>query len=235
MWIWTMILAVRDGGELYYIIAILILGIVGAIADKLKNRMGGVDRERESRPEPPKPIARPQAGARPARPRTPQGRPILREGPARAPAAPVRPPVRRPAPPPRRPMETPRRGVPDAAEPVFQRAPAGPPPARPAAKLGTLRPEPVRPAKIPPPPPPEGRPVQPHAPTPVGRLTPRQVARIAQVKETAHTLARPPIAEPLDVGSFRQLNLAEVRRAIVLNEILGPALALRQAEHLWDQ
>ena len=45
--------------------------------------------------------------------------------------------------------------------------------------------------------------------------------------------ARPLAA--LGLGSFRNLPMAEIRRAIVLNEVLGPPLAIRGPEQIWDR
>ena len=50
--------------------------------------------------------------------------------------------------------------------------------------------------------------------------------------------AAPALAEPavaFGLGSFRNLSMAEVRRAIVLNEVLGPPLATRGSEQTWDR
>ncbi len=54
-------------------------------------------------------------------------------------------------------------------------------------------------------------------------------------RRPAATPGRRPSDLVADVGSFRKLSLAEVRRAIVLNEILSPPLALRDAKQTWDQ
>ncbi|UCD30287.1 MAG: hypothetical protein JSV03_07410, partial [Planctomycetota bacterium] len=38
-----------------------------------------------------------------------------------------------------------------------------------------------------------------------------------------------------EIGSFKDLRVDEVRRAIVLNEILGPPLALRDYDRPWER
>ncbi|UCD28237.1 MAG: hypothetical protein JSV03_14280, partial [Planctomycetota bacterium] len=97
MWIWSDILAQDDIGEgLFYVIAVLILSIIGAVFEKFKRKMGDVQEEVKKRPPVPRrqaPSQRKVVGERPA------ARPVARaEG---RPAA--RPPVRRRPRPPQRP------------------------------------------------------------------------------------------------------------------------------------
>lgn len=207
----THILADADGGiqDLIWIVAILLLSIVGAIAEKLK-RMGG-PKEPPEEPRSPKPIRPPEPAPRPVQPqRARPQRPLPRAaetGPTR-PRGPGSRPVRPPAPP-RAPMAQPvaRPGTP--ARPPAP-APVAPPPrpAQPSLAVKDLSKVEV-----------EGPLLAKDLIQPITAQSPKATAPPAQ-KLPAAAIAPP-------VGSFRDLSLAEVRRAIVLNEILGRPLALR--------
>lgn len=220
MHMWASIMAVGDGGgELFYVIAILILGAITAIVEKVKQKMAGDDapkreppatRRAKPGPQPPRP-ARPQPpAARPADRRTPPVRPA-------APAAPARPPTpaRRAAPP--RPPTT-RAPAPPAPTPQIEETHR-----RLVAEAPTL--QDVGEHEI-------GHVAQHHMETKVekgrkpGKLT-RKADRRPAAAPQAHTRS--------SVGSFRNLTLPEVRRAIVLSEILSPPLALRDPDQLWDR
>lgn len=219
---WMSILAQSDdyGGELFYIIAVLILVSFSALFEKFKRTMAGKDEQPMKRPpavprrpdrpaQPPRPVSRPQPPrARPVGGETPPARPPV---PARP--GPAAPPRRPPAPPPRRPTPTRRRVVTDAPTPMSRAAPTPLRPVRPAERLGPARLEPeVEKSSL-------------------------QVSRLAKVVETrpAALPQRPSVEVVPDVGSFRHLSIAEIRRAIVLSEILSPPLALRNVQSTWDQ
>jgi len=193
MSIWNVILADGSGGkELFYVVAVLILAGLGAIADKLKPK----GQEGES---PAKPSPRPQArGSAPVRgPRRPEERPAR---PARPVSRPVARPVSRPTSP-----------------PVFQREqpaiPVAPPrPQRPqsdrarraAAEMAALQARPVPVVDT------QSRFAE------MKRKTKAARARTESVTGRGGTTA------------LGRLSRQDLRRAIVLNEILQPPLALRE-------
>jgi len=188
MWIWSYILAQDDGGieGLYYVIAVLILSAVGALAEKFKQKYGETE-EKPRRPSPPRPTARP-------------GRPPLpteqRPKPAAPPSRPwPRPPIRRPVQPPvARPAEVAERPVKKVPR-EFKRYQAEV--LRPAVEISETRPATEKPSPL------------------------------VEVKKEK--------VECADIGSFDDLSLQDIRRAIVLNEILGQPVALRGESHLWER
>lgn len=235
-----------DGGQLIYIIAIIILSLAGWLAEKFKQKMA--DSPSKSRPvsrsRPPQREADREA-PRPGVPpvvRRESSPPTAREVPQRRPTRPMippppgarpRPPARRPAPPPARP-----RPAFDQYETVYE-APK-PPPARP---VPPPRPRPQPAAGSPPQ-------IEPQrarllAAAEADRLRKEAEARLREQQAsdlgTLGTItpaapsapsakaAKPAAtaAGPGQIGDFRKMNARQWRQAIVLNEILQPPIALR--------
>ena len=207
--------------DLFYIIAVLILAGVGAIVEKIKRKMAEPKGRGPGRPAPPGRVSgetEEEAGV---------DRPFIfigREEPAP-------PPPPRPARPAQPAAASPRRAAP--ARPVTVPRPTV---QRPAAKSPPSRERSQRPAGQPSPP----------AATPsqqVGarRDVPYEVVPgegVFEAEETHRVVAdapsrpasvRPsvPAADVLDLASFRKLSPNQLRRVIVLNEVLGLPVALR--------
>lgn len=184
------------GGEFIYVIAVLILSVAGALADRFKKRQ-------EARAEEEK-----AAAARPSRPTADTAR-------QRPTAPPTASPSRRPAPPV------------VVIEPAPTARPAGdrPRPAPRAAKRRPAKPEPPTPATLGP------------QPVVVRRAQPAALSEDSVVSSTridvsrsisasiSQLQAQPSTAVPTQ--AMRRLSRQELRRAIVLSEVLAPPLALR--------
>jgi len=208
MLIFSTILA-QDGGMnegLFYVIAVLILSVVGAVFEKIKRKMADTQEKKEK--------PRPKGAERPGPAQQPR------------PARQKRPPVAAPA------------------RPVARAEP------RPTVR----RPPPARAPRVP------KRPVHTGAPirVEVKEVVPETlVERIASEAGAGAEYSRPVTTKPATegegapgkmsalfekrkavafkaVGSFRNLSKDEVRRAIVLNEILSPPLCLRDYSKFWD-
>jgi hypothetical protein len=216
------ILAQREGygQELFYIIAILILSVGSAIFQKVRQKFEEPDEGRKPEPEkriemiderPPQRRASPAPPVRPARPAAP----MTREQPRRPPVRPM-PPVRERPP---------------------SRQPA-PPPARPARDVGRMPPiEPRRtPAPRPAAPVPRPRPAQPARPAAPARSAAAEVEFVGeplrdtmQRRDDVRAAGLPAAVErakPVSV-SLGDMSMDDLRRAIVLKEILDPPVALR--------
>ena len=199
MLIWSDILADNgDFGEgLFYVVAVLILSIVGAVFEKFKGKASqDEDRKVERKPAP-------------SRRRVPPRRPVDVERPA---APPVRPVVGREDRPVAHPPQRSRPRPPQRARPVRARKPAVPP--RPVILVEPVEETTVERVELP------GLKIEKDA----------QVAAVSEVKKTVADGAG-----FADIGSFRWLGRDEIRRAIVLNEILGPPLALRDYDRPWER
>jgi len=227
---WPAILA-KDGdfsSELLYVIAILILAGIGAIADKIKQKMAGESKPPAKQPGPrevprseirvEEPPRRP-APPRPAAPQRPQQQrqaprpPVVWEAPQpRQPYRPQAPPRPRPATP-RPPQE--RRVQPEAAptsaaaRSVVSVAPTV------AGDVGAL----------------QGRP----APT---QLAARQVGEktgLVSERDVGPPTARPAHAAEVKHPGIEWLSLtrADLPRAVILSEILSPPIALREQDRLF--
>ena len=201
-------------GQLVYVIAILILSGLGALLEKLKNKQ---EQRTTSRPKPSEPSK--TAPEQPARIPQPLGRvePLPPQGPAHSPPAP--PTVRRePAPlPPPRPVQSP----PLAPSPVPTLRQPPPVPRRPVVP-------PPQPQKVPP-----RRPIgEPKRPLPVPSVASRLQPTI-QAPEPPRVVSQTP-AQPVPaqaktaMGRRRRLSARELRRAVVLSEILQPPVSLRE-------
>jgi len=236
------LLLVHDNfDQLIFVIAVLILSIGGAIAEKLKRKLGGPTERppMEGELRFPKP---PVTGEGPARSTAPPARPVGRTAEqGEPPASPARPrppagapaaPVRRPPPPPS-PWSTPRRTEPRPTTGRPQPTTPGPrrqiPPPTPAPRRV---PRPVEPA-IPPV----------AAPSVIAEQLARRAAQLGPTVQvpgpvsTAGGPPRPPLqsaaAAPAPAFGGQWLgptSITDLQRAIVLNEILAPPLALRDMD-----
>lgn len=209
---WTpiswMMPAQEDAGlQLLYVIAILILTAGGAIIEKIKQKQGEAERGRRGRTP------------RPAR--SPAPPPVEAEGEFRFPPVipPVEPPVARP-PLPRRPPREPRPERPRRRpRPVVE---------APARRERRIRREALAPAPS-------------SVPTITGEAIGEFERQISGVSEgradalqsalsleelRAREQSRSPAA--VDAAAFRRPTVAELRRAIVLSEILAPPVGLRE-------
>ncbi len=233
-------LADRDGGELVYIIAVLILAAGGAIFDKIKRAFAEAQDKSKTRSFPTSPsneadrdqeleeldLPRRSVSIPLPRPKIP---PLGQDQPARPPIVPpVRPP--RPRPPVRPGTEARGQGAGQTGERATrtgQGAQIGrrPSPVSREPEVGTAQPQ-VSPRK------------------PRESLAPAQSAvedgvRVVQTVievnqkarevETVKKLA-PQAPQSGLSASFRRLDSEALRRAIILNEILGPPVALRDQD-----
>jgi hypothetical protein len=215
----------EDANELYWVIAVIVLSVIGTIAGKIK--------ERAARKTPP------------TSPRQAEPPPESKEGASSVPSA------RRPSPPAPRPREPASRPMPRVPRPPVR--PGG----RPAPASGQSRPMPV-PQRPGPGPMRPTIPTRPTRPTPPPRSAERPAARPAEpalrpvesvivVEEVAverpssrggpasgrpETPAAARRSMPLAVRLFK-LTPARLREAIVLNEVLGPPVSMRDSEHLF--
>jgi hypothetical protein len=214
---------VADGGEIIYVIALLVLAAGSAVFEKLKQKMAD-SKDRKPPDQRPSPPVRPTR-QQPSRPAAPPPRPVQRSQPVRparpaAPPRPVRPAA--PTPHPQQPVARPMRPAPQRPP---ARQPERPVPAQPAPQAHRERP---------------GR-------GEVGRVTQHRVESGVEKKAKAPRQAMgklaadrrrdhpPAMLEPLETarsGSFRNIPLAEIRRAVVLNEILSAPIALRDPNWL---
>jgi len=197
---WISILAQDDGygTELIYVIALLILSGIGALAEKLKQKK---QQQQESRRYwKPSKIDRPERPAQHAPSRQ------VRPAPRREPTAPV-------AAPPARPVQ---RKV-DVPRPPAQARPRPQVPAE-RQRQPTVRRRKATPRGVPEPRPPRSPSIEP------GR---------AEQPRPAGIPAAPPRPGPglfTPVRPKHRLGIGELRRAIVLSEVLRPPLALRDFE-----
>jgi hypothetical protein len=243
MWDWPTMLGDRGfpSEDLLYVIAVLVLAGIGAIADKIKRKMAG-QQDREKRPPVPglpesrREAQRPSVPPRPARPGSPRA-------PQPQPSSP-HPPVIRQAPGARRPIQP--RQVPAATparppQPVRRVLPEQPP------VLEEAHPSPPRPASAPP----GGRSLDPQ----LGRRATAPSVAPSLADEAERVESKPPgfeaiagqelrpasvlLAGPDELAPVRvtlaEMSLAEIRRAIVLNEVLGLPVALRDPDYLARQ
>jgi len=217
--IWTGMLAQDDGGygtEIFYVIAVLILAGVGALAEKLKEKKQESKRhwkptkiERPARPAhraPPRPAAprEPAApgGAPPTRPV--QRKVVVPRPPAQARPQPQVQPGRR-----MQPTIRQREGT--------RRAAPGQRRARPA----TRKPTQDLAAQL-----------EQRAQAALRKAQPSEVS-LAEKMSRAHVTATPRRRGPglfTTVGSMKQMSIRELRKAIVLSEVLQPPLALRDLQ-----
>lgn len=226
-----------DGMELLWIIAVILFSAVGGLSEWLKKRRA------ENEPEQAAP--RPRKPAAPAR-RTASGSPLSpRPSDSRTPPT-ARPPVSRPQAPPQRPMPAQQRAT--RPPPARKAVPAAPPRRSSAAPLpqrgiptvprsgpGELPPavaaqrqrEATR-KPITPPAPPTRKEQAPDA-------QPAQPVRTAEMARQEVADRRPNIARELIFKPGQPLGRTEWRRAIVLNELLGPPVALRGETQVWDR
>jgi hypothetical protein len=220
--IWTDVLAQDDGhgtGTIFYVIAVLILSGLGALAEKLKQKKQESKRHwkptkiegppRPARRAPPRP-AQPAARREPAAPGSaPPARPVPRKAVVPRPPAPARPhpqvlterqmqPTvrqqkgkRRPAPGQRRARRPTRKPTQDLVAQLEQRAEAA------------LR---------------EGQPIEAGL---AEQLSPAD-------RTAARRRARPGLFTP--ARSMNRMSIRELRNAIVLSEVLQPPLALRDLQ-----
>lgn len=176
---WLCILAARDSGsELFSVIAILILAVLGAVFEKVKQKMG-----ENAKRQPPATMDDAELDREILIPRQDPPRPqppVFRPPPAPARSEPAREPVQRPGRSERVRTRPARRTSTPAAEVAAQ-----------IAQQAAAQAE----------------------------ESPPSVSLVASVR------AEP--AAPARVVAFRKPTLAELRRAIVLNEVLGRPLALR--------
>ncbi len=218
MWWPTMpVLAENDGGDtrLYWIIAVVIMWVVSGVFEKIKKLK--TDAERRQAAPPSKKVVIQQgrsvqpraerAAPRPARRRVPPSPPRAR--PAGREVAPH--PAARPGQP------TPRRSLPAVAQELRRRLIAavaeGKPAVVPVGVETALQKELKQPKRDVP--------------------TPSQPQAAAKLRTERHPMTQPPRPRSArGLGSFRHLARDEIRRAIVLSEILGPPLALRDQPSL---
>ncbi len=190
------------GGEFIYVIAVLILSVVGALADRFKKRQEARAEEEQAAPARP---SRPTAGTAPQRPTAP----------------PTAPPARRPAPPVVVTEPAERTRPTRTARPVGDRSR----PAPQAAKRRPAKPEPPTPTTLGP------------QPVVVRRAQPTALSEDSVVSSTRIDVSRSistSISQPqaqaataTSTQTLRHLSRQELRRAIILSEILAPPLALR--------
>ena len=230
MWTWTLILGEGQGdnsfGQLAYIIAVLVLAALGALAEKIKHKQEAAKRQHGPGPtEPPEPPtmreAPPPMRERPDVTRRYDhpvpGQPIPRMP---GPKVPVGRPVPPAAPPVRRPKKV---RPPGPLEPETARAsPAGERVT--TLEVGTLTRELPR-------------------TTGVGAVAPKLAPEPTHVKPAtgpapaaAAAAPRPGAAEPAAalIGPVTQLGGSDLRRALVWSEILQPPLALRDELRWWS-
>jgi hypothetical protein len=218
-------LGAQDGGDLLYVVAVVLFGVIGAIVNKLKEKSAGPPLNRKlgedaaSEEPPPTPRPGPAQPTRPISRPLPLPRPVIRENPptGRPPAPtrpPVRPPIRPAAPPVQRPSQ-PTRG-----------------PAVPAGKVATQipRPQPARPPMKPTPAPPAAK--QPSPPAqPVPAASAKEdaipVGKVVKGQVVGRSPAQAGSSLMFGANLLAGIGRDELRRAIVLNEVLGPPLALR--------
>jgi hypothetical protein len=223
MWTWTLILGAGQGdgsfGQLAYIIALLVLAALGALAEKIKQKQEASKRQHGPGPtEPPGPPTmreRPDVTRRYDSPVPSQ--PIPRMP---GPKVPVGRPVPPAAPPPRRPKKV---RPPAPLEPEIARAaPAGERVT--TLEVGTLTRELPRTAGA-------------------GAVAPKLAPEPMHVKPTtgpapaaAAAALKPGATEPAAalIGPVSQLASGDLRRAFVWSEILQPPLALRDEPRWWS-
>lgn len=221
------ILAADDGdlGGLIYLVAVIVLSVIGYAVDAIKKAS---ERQKEAQrrrsfEEPISPIE-PQAPARPLRPVPP---PVARSEQPRP-----SPPMQRPLPaggerprPPVRPPQAPQSG-PRPMQPG-QRPPGQP--VRPVAPQPLRQPMAQRAARHPAQPAAASRPPAPPEQISTAASAP-QPQQVPAAAPAARRTAKPvPTADSLSAKDFSSLNGADLRKAIVLNEILSPPLALRDS------
>jgi len=206
-----LVLAARDGdsSELIWIIAVLIISVVGAIAGKIKERAQKPP-PRTPRPPVPRPSERAEQPLPPSRrvppsPSAPPGRPMPRVPRQPAPARHQPPVVRAPEPAP----------MPRSARPT--------PPKPPTQRRPVVRPPATRPAPAP----------------SVQEVPRRLVEIGATLLEPTSTRAAHALVDATTAAQVREgrrrrgtwgLSRSTLRQAIVLKEVLGPPLALRRDE-----
>ncbi len=206
----------RGLSGLLYVVAVIVLSIIGYAGDAIKKaaeRRKDEGRPRSRSDEPISPIE-PEEQVRPPRPVARPMTPPVARGDAPRPAPPIqrplpagmerpRPPVRPPQPPTR-----PARPAQPQASPTLRERMAGAPrgPARPTTPVAR---QPVTPQPVP----------------VAGTASPSQAPPV--LADLTAPRRAPASGEALSAKSFRSLSGAELRRAIVLNEVLSPPLALR--------
>lgn len=236
MWNWPAILGAGDGfdSELVYVIAVLILAGIGAIADKLRQKMSGPTRAPGKPPTREVPRSEIEVEAPPRRPPPLITPPVPPR--AQTPRQAPRPPVVWEAPQPRQPQ---RPAVPARPRPVARR-PA--PPAPPAEDRRAL----AEPVSMPVEPTPAASVVPRVAPTvaaaperisaiPVGVAVARQEDRMVSDRDVGRLAGRPAqepgIRHP--GAEWLALSPADLPRAVIWSELLSPPIALREQDRLF--
>lgn len=202
----------HGNGQLVYVIAILILSALGALLEKLKNRR---EQQSTSRRKPAKPP-----------PSTP-GQTEPMPSPAGRTESPMHP--RGPGHPPLAPPTTRRGSAPLPPPGPVQSPPLAPPPTLVGHESPSIPPHPVTPPPRPqkrPPRQPIARPKQPLA-IPVASIATTLQPKVQTPDQTRIPLQVPPVREKLMLGAKRRLTSRELRRAVVLSEILQPPVGLR--------
>jgi hypothetical protein len=213
------ILAARDPENgLLYVVAIIVLAVIGAIVEKVKKN--AAEAELKRRP-PVLPDARPPVGRAGSPGSVP---PPVPPTVALPPGADRWPPVALPSPvPQRRPTGVPRPRRRDEQPPVPRRPQPVRAPAAPAASLELIPAGPVATGTQ-------------HAPSETERQIESQflaqggalrpVESLAQIRARQQKQAAPGV----DLAALGKPTLADLRRAIIFNEVLSPPLAMRQGE-----
>jgi hypothetical protein len=210
------ILAENDSGmDVLYVIAVLVLAGAGAIFEKIKQKSAEAQRN--------------ERGSVPPSVRPPVAPPVQRRSSTSfpSPVAPppwssVRPPATRPTSPPRPPQRAmPPQQQRQAPLPVRPRVP--PEVGRPVSTSAAPRPQ-VVPAGV--------QQAVSELEQQVESMTRGPQGALQSAQSLAQIRARQQAQARLALGSaaFRKLTVADLRRAVVLNEILGSPLALREGE-----
>ena len=229
MWTWTFILGAGDNsfGQLAYIIAVLVLAALGALAEKINKKREASKRQRghdqtelpgpPTMREPPPPMReRPDVTRRYERPVPSQTIPRMPgpKMPVGRPVPPAGPPVRRPT----------KVRPPGPLEPEIARAsPAGERVT--TLEVGTLTRELPRTAGV-------GAVAHKLAPEPTPAKPPTGPVPVAAI-----AAPKPGAIEPAAtlIGLVSQLGSSDLRRALVWSEILQTPLALRDEPKWWSE
>jgi hypothetical protein len=220
-------LADSDAEKLVYIIAVAVLFVVGWVIERFKAMMADSSSNRDPAHRPPRsaspPLRRPQIPPMGDRNLPGQPRPV--PPPVSRPAPPVRPPAPQPAPPARTGVPAPVRPL---GRPVTERTLE--------ERKAIIRGEPARPV---PKAPRTSVPSRPAPAAPVIVEESEDASRVRLASDWAErtqsvSVAQPPHAAKVSAMAKPQsvllgsLNRDELRRALVLKEILEPPLALRE-------
>ncbi len=217
-----------DGSELYYVIAVLVLGALSAIFDKAKKSLSKSKAERQQGNRkfvipPPQPAASVgSAGGAPRAAPVPQQRRAIPPVVHREQTA-VKPR------PPRRPMSPAeaRTGQASMPRPAAREKPPQRLQPRPTAPPPRAQPVPPKARKTPPAPPP--RPVEVES-----AAAPSQAPASAMQPAGPKTSVPRPSVDLAGIGSMRNLGRQDLRKAFVLHELLKPPVGLR-GEDRYDE